>query len=88
MNKPQFYKLSHGTDFFPPTEISLSIQTNLVYVHFSTPAKGRSSNSQGDDFINAEIGDYFYLTYGNRGIMLLGQFTGPANIFPLKDKAG
>lgn len=33
----------------------------------------------GKNFINANIGDYFYLTHGNTGIYLLGQITGAAN---------
>ena len=81
---PTFYKLSHGAEFFPPTEVSTAIQSSLVYVHVSTPAKGRSSTSQAHDFINASTGDYFYLTHGNQGIVLLGQFTGPVNVFSTK----
>ena len=75
---PNFWKLSQGTDFFSFEEISDSIENKLVYVHAHTAAKGRSSETQGDQFIEAEIGDYFYLTHGNRGVYLLGQFTGPA----------
>ena len=82
--KARFYKLSHGPQFFPPTEVSTAIQASLVYVHTSTPAKGRSNVTQGDEFVNAKIGDYFYLTLGNQGIVLLGQFTGPANVFSAK----
>ncbi len=37
--------------------------------------------SQAEDFINANIGDYFYLTHGNEGIYLLGQLISPANLF-------
>ncbi|HDR1333260.1 TPA: hypothetical protein QB377_002163, partial [Pasteurella multocida] len=58
-----------------------SINEKLVYVHRKTPAKGQSSNTQAEDFVNAKIGDYFYLTHGNKGIYLLGQFIGPVNYF-------
>lgn len=59
-----------------------SIEERLVYVYKETASKGRSSISQGEQFANAEIGDYFYLTHGNTGgIYLLGQFTGPVNYF-------
>ena len=58
----------------------------MVYVHSKTKAKGRSSKPQGEQFISANIGDYFYLTHGNKGIYLLGQFTGPANIFSTMGK--
>jgi hypothetical protein len=40
----------------------------------------RLGESQGDDFVNAPIGDYFYLTHGNKGIYILGQFSGPPNV--------
>ncbi len=77
---PKFWKLSQGTEFFDFEKISDSIENKLVYVHVDTAAKGRSLESQGEQFIEAEIGDYFYLTHGNTGIYLLGQFIGPANI--------
>jgi 5-methylcytosine-specific restriction protein B len=40
--------------------------------------------TQADQFIDANDGDYFYLTNGNEGIYLLGQLTGPANVFSQK----
>ncbi len=77
--KPVFWKLSLGTEFFNFSELIESIENRLVYVHKDTGAKGGSSSTQGKDFIEANIGDYFYLTHGNSGIYLLGQFTGPVN---------
>ena len=59
-------------------------RTNWSYVHKNTAAKGRSTKTQADDFVDAEVGDYFYLTNGNKGIYTLGQFTGPANILSEK----
>lgn len=37
--------------------------------------------SAAEEFVNAPIGNYFYLTHGNQGVYLLGQFTGPVNYF-------
>jgi hypothetical protein len=79
--QPNFWKLSQGTQFFSYSDILRSIEMRLVYVHKDTSAKGQSSQTQGQDFIAAPVGDYFYLTHGNSGIYLLGQFVGPANIF-------
>lgn len=76
---PTFWKLSQGRGFFEFSELLDSIEDRLVYVHKDTQAKGQSSYTQGENFINAAIGDYFYLTHGNTGIYLLGQITGPAN---------
>lgn len=80
--KPKFWKLSQGYGEFNFEDLLTSIEKRLVYVHRDTAAKGRTGTSQGENFINANIGDYFYLTHGNAGgIYLLGQFTGPANYF-------
>lgn len=79
--KPTFWKISQGTEFFNYSEMLKSIDNRLVYVHKDTKGKATSNNTQGHDFINAKIGDYFYLTYGNEGIFILGQFIGPANFF-------
>jgi len=81
---PKFWKLSQGTEYFKYEDISDSIDKGLVYVHTNTPAKGRSFEAQGKQFVTADIGDYFYLTHGNAGVYILGQFTGPANIFSAK----
>jgi len=79
--KPNFWKLSQGAIHFQYKDIIESIAHGLVYVHKDTLPKATRDSSQGEDFINAPIGDYFYLTYGNKGIFLLGQFSGPANLF-------
>lgn len=77
---PQFWKLSQGD--FPAQDTLSSIERRLVWVHSKTLPKGTSKTSQGEDFMKkAKIGDYFYLTHSNKGIYLLGQFNGPANIF-------
>jgi len=79
MQTPTFWKLSLGTDYFDFSQLIESIEERIVYVHKDTGAKGTRYVTQGEDFINAKIGDYFYLTHGNSGIYLLGQFIGPAN---------
>ena len=76
---PRFWKLSQGD--FPAQDTLLSIEKGLVWVHSKTRPKGTSKTSQGEDFVRAPIGDYFYLTHSNKGIYLIGQFNGPANIF-------
>jgi len=84
--KPKFWKLSQSPDYFTFEQYSNSIDNKIAYVHTNTGAKGGSAETQANQFINADIGDYFYLTYGNTGIYLLGQFTGPANILSPKGK--
>ena len=79
--KPKFWKLSHGTEFFTHQALLDAIERKLVYVHKDTHAKGTSPKQQGQNFLEAAVGEYFYLTHGNNGIYLLGQFSGPANIF-------
>ena len=81
MKTPTFWKLSQGGDAFTHSDMLDSIDSRLVYVHGNTGSMGGSDVSQGENFRTASIGDYFYLTYKNRGIYLLGQFSGPANVF-------
>lgn len=87
MDYPVFWKLSmgpgNGSDFPDLMEVLDWIRQGLVLVHKDTPAMGQSRNRQGDDFINiAQIGHYFYLCHGNEVpcVILLGQFTGPADV--------
>lgn len=79
-----FWKVSHGPQYFSADEIASAIEQRLVYVHMDTNPRGRNTKSQADDFVEAPSGDYFYLTRGNHGILLLGQFIGPANAFSAK----
>ena len=81
---PRFWKVSHGTEEFSHQERLTLLQRGIICVHHGTHPKGRSTNAQGDDFVNADIGDYFYLTHGNEGVYVLGQLTGPADIFSTK----
>ncbi len=79
--KPRFWKLSQGGDDIAYQDILDSITRGLVYVHKDTPPQGKSTETQGYLFATAPVGDYFYLTHGNEGVILLGQFSGPANLF-------
>lgn len=87
--KPGFWKLSMGPgtaggDFKHVLEVLDWLRQGLVLVHKETRAKGTSPKSQGEQFIERDrLGDYFYLCHGNKepGIILLGQFSGPANLF-------
>ncbi|MBA7706006.1 hypothetical protein ES703_114850 [subsurface metagenome] len=82
--KPKFWKLSQGADIFDYDEILESIEQRLVYVHKDTGPLG-NTEPQGERFLKKDvIGDYFYLTHGNKGIYLLGQFSGYANYFSAK----
>ncbi len=78
---PQFWKLSQGGSEIVYQDILDSIEQGLVYVHKDTKPLGKMKEGQGELFLRAPIGDYFYLTHGNKGITLLGQFSGPANLF-------
>ncbi len=79
--RPKFWKLSHGALIFSYGQVLEGLSERLVYVHKDTPAKGNAQHAQGEDFVLAPIGDYFYLTHGNKGIYVLGQLSGPANFF-------
>ena len=81
---PRFWKLSHGTEFFSYEHLLTCLEAKIVYVHKDTAAKGGAIVSQGEAFLQAPIGDYFYITHGNQGIYALGQFSGPANILSAK----
>ena len=78
---PKFWKLSQGTAQFSTEDISRTLEQRLVYIHMKTKAKAGSSRSQAEDFFEAAIGEYFYLTHGNQGIYVLAQFSGPTNLF-------
>jgi len=86
--KPVFWKLSMGgTDFKHIFEVLEWLRQGLVLVHKDTKSQGIKRDSQGKLFVASDrIGDYFYLCNGNKGpsVILLGQFTGPAN--PLSSK--
>src|SRR6185437_494947 len=60
--KPRFWKLSQG-DYseFLARDMLESIEDHLVYVHGKTKALAGCTTTQGQEFIKAPIGDYFYL---------------------------
>lgn len=82
----KIWKVSHGTGFISEKENDELFQRNCVCVHPSTPAKGRSYTSQGENFENVKAGDYFYLCYSNTRIRLFGKFTGKRHSSSLKGK--
>ena len=87
--KPVFWKLSMGPgssggDFSHFLEVLDWIRQGVVLVHKDTKAKGTMLAKQGERFVERKRnGEYFYLCHGNRkpSVILLGQFTGPANLF-------
>ncbi len=83
ISKVTFWKLSQSriNNGFLFRDILECIDKKMVYIGINTGAIGNSSVTQAEHFVNAKIGDYFYLTHGNEGIYLLGQFTGAANYF-------
>jgi hypothetical protein len=76
---PRFWKHSHGEAFFNDEEFISTVRERRIYIDKNTHPLGRTRTPQGQRFIDAQIGDYFYLTHGNKGIRLLGQITGPVN---------
>jgi hypothetical protein len=83
--EPASWKLSMaGDDFKSVLEVLDWLRRGVVLVHKDTRAKGKSEVSQGQHFVEHErIGDYFYVCHGNHepAVLLLGQFTGPPNLF-------
>ena len=78
--RPKFWKVSHGASIFSYDAVLDALNERLVYVHKDTRAKAASQHTQAEDFIAAPLGDYFYITHGNKGIYVLGQFSGAANV--------
>ena len=77
------FKISMGE--FSDKEYKDAVSNKAVLVHKDTKAKGTSSITQGDVFqYSIKEGDYFYLTHGNKGSSLLGQFVG--NVRPAQNK--
>jgi len=68
------WKISHGNDgSFTDEERERYVDQGIVTVHRDT---GRG---QGKEFeTGIEVGDYFYLCYGNNGIKLLGKISSAA----------
>jgi 5-methylcytosine-specific restriction protein B len=86
--KPRFWKLSMSGDSLKNIlEVLEWIRQGVVLVHKDTGAPGGAKTPQGTHFVQPErTGDYFYLCHGNNepGVLLLGQFSGPANVFSAK----
>jgi 5-methylcytosine-specific restriction protein B len=70
----RLYKISMGD--FEKSDYDRFINENKILVNQHTKAKATTTITQGDIFKNKmQIGDYFYLTHGNKGISLLGRIT-------------
>lgn len=70
------YKVSIGPDEINDGDFEYFVNEQLIIVHGDTPPKGRSSHSQGANFNSSmQIGDYFYLTRGNKSVVLFGRIT-------------
>src|SRR5438132_2278194 len=85
---PVFWKISMGPggggrDFPDILSVLDWLRQGVVVVHSHTSPKGISAKAQGEEFVERErIGEYFYLCNGNQepSVILLGQFSGPANL--------
>lgn len=82
------WKVSQSPLYFNDKENNDLFKRKCVCVHPDTPAKGKSSSTQGDDFSNVKKGDFFYLCYGNKCIRLFGMFTGESQPSKLESKEG
>ena len=82
------WKVSQSPLYFNDKENNDLFKRKCVCVHPNTPAKGKSSSTQGDDFSNVKKGDFFYLCYGNKCIRLFGMFTGESQPSKLESKEG
>lgn len=82
------WKVSHGSYFFSQEENEELFKRRCVCVHPNTSSKGRSSITQGENFANVTIGDYFYLCYSNERIRLFGKFIGKKHESILPNKKG
>lgn len=71
----KIFKLSHGTNFINSTEFDALRSRQVVCVAPDTRAKGRSTISQGDLFVNAGAGDLFYVCRSNQSVELIGMFS-------------
>jgi len=70
----KIWKLSLGTNEFNNDKYKEMKKGKLVSVHTKTPAKGQSSTTQGNDFLNAKVGEVFYLCRSNNSVEFIGMF--------------
>ena len=78
---PTFWKLSHGQEYFTYKQLLDAMNARLVYVHKDTAGIGGSLVSQATSFVEATIGDYFFLTHGNQGCTCLANLLGRRTCF-------
>ncbi len=73
---------SNGSDFATVLDVFDWLRRGVVLVHKNTLPQATSSESQGEQFVDAvRNGEYFYVCNGNQdpSILMLGQFDGPTN---------
>jgi hypothetical protein len=69
------YKISYGLQFFPShEEIQNLINNNLVVAQDGSLDNDQNGATEFGVFENAQPGDYFYLCWGNKENVLIGQF--------------
>ncbi len=86
LNGAKLYKVSMGEKEFSDEEVKQAIKDKIVIIHKDTKPKGRTAIPQGETFTHeAKVGDYFYLTHGNKEIKLIGRFTSDSTLTNMKD---
>lgn len=75
------WKLSLGTGEFNDSVFKEMLLNNVVSVYPLTKAKGQSKKSQGENFLEAQKGDLFFLCRSNNSIEIIGMFK---DNFPLE----
>lgn len=79
----RIFKLSLGNEFFNDNNIQYLIDNNVVSLHPSTLAKGQSSKTQAQEFIEAKKGDIFYVCRSNSTIVFIGMFIDDRPLFSI-----
>jgi len=69
------YKFSMSPIYINEKHYKYCKDKNIIIIGSETPAKGRSKTSQADIFKTMNIGDFFYLTKGNKYFDIIGQIT-------------
>lgn len=79
------FKISHGPGPISDAHYQELLSLNAIVINEATNPIGTSSNSQYNDFMEANIGDYFYLCRGNRRIELVGVIKSEAEICEIQE---
>lgn len=82
----KIFKISHGTTFFDYNDHVVMLKNKLVSVHPDTAAKGISSKTQYENFIDAEKGDLIFLCRSNETVDVIGMFKDKRPLYSLIKK--